>query len=167
MMRKILCCGLVWLVCGVIGLPALGVAASGKEQAPENITYMIIEAEGGTLDDTTLTLTGLPGYILTVSETPEFLVGGFPTHNFLWTWHLAGDAPAPLPAMLQVGEITVALTATMLDYKNLEEVQFTVEIEDVIDFLTENPDTEPPAEFTPARLVFRMDYAWYELLLDQ
>lgn len=159
--------GLVWLACCVIGLPVLVSAASGDGQTPEEIIYLIVEAESGTLDETTLTLSGLPDYLLAVSETPEFFVAGFPAHNFLWTWQVAGDTADPLPAMLQIDEITVALNVTMLDYTEMDEVSLTVEITDVFDLLTEDPDAEPPATFAPARLVLRMDYAWYERLIEQ
>jgi hypothetical protein len=143
----------------------LAALADGDDPPPDAVAYLILDADSGTFDGATLTLTGLSDHLTSLVATPAFYAQGAPVDAFLPFWTMAGDAVAPLPAMLQVGELTAELDAAALEYDaEAATVAFAVTLDAVFAAGEETAKDDVPAAFSPARLVLMIDAPWLNTL---
>jgi hypothetical protein len=152
-------------ILAMVAFPAGVAAQDDPPPIPEDLmTYLVLPAAAGILEaqaDGTyqLTLSGLPDHMLNISDAPEFNVLRIPL-TVLLAWAGAGDAPASVPAKLNLGDVLVDLTVTPQDYvPDAAVAVFGATIHAVIDPAAGQDKAEVPATFADANLVLQVDGA--------
>jgi len=156
---------LIVLICIIALVTPSIVAATGDDSPPEGTFYVILDSEGGSYADGVLTLTGVAPEMLSLAPDPLY-ASRIATDTLLVNWAQAGESVPPLAAMLELGDMTVAVDVVALTYET-GTAAFVATVGPVFVLGEEDAKVDMPATFGVVHLVLPMTPDWLNVLNEQ